>query len=61
MHSPRGGSRNFGRGGVCVREGDVPPPAQSTEAFSNIAILTHTLIMKNSYLSTQKQDCIYFY
>ena len=42
----RGGSRNLGRGGGgagrgWVREGDVPPPAQSAEALSNIAILTH--------------------
>ena len=41
----RDGSRNLGRGGGTgrgwVREGDVPPPARSAEALSNIAILTH--------------------
>ena len=35
----RGGSRNLGRG--WVREGDVPPPARSVEALSNMGILTH--------------------
>ena len=30
-----------GTGRGWVREGDVPPPARSAEAFSNIAILTH--------------------
>ena len=40
----QGGSRNLGRGGTgrgWVREGDVPSPARSAEALSNIAILTH--------------------
>ena len=49
----RGGSRNLGRGGGggggggggtgrgWMRERDVPPPARSAEALSNIAIRTH--------------------
>ena len=47
----RGGSRNLGRGGGggggggtgrgWVRKGDVPPPARSAEALSNIVLLTH--------------------
>ena len=43
MGEEQGRSRNLGRGGtgrVWVWEGDVPPPARSVEALSNIAILT---------------------
>ena len=36
-----GGGGGGGHRRGWVREGDVPPPARSAEALSNIAILTH--------------------
>ena len=36
-----------------MREGDVPPPARSAEALSNIAILTH---IHNDYNLIQKHE-----
>ena len=36
-----GGGGGGGTGRGWVRKGDVPPPARSAEALSNIVILTH--------------------
>ena len=32
-----------------VREGDVPPPARSAEAFKNVDLAVHKLYMQHMY------------